>query len=156
MLSWIKDIYSWNYLLAVPFTAWISAQIIKTILNFVLVGNLNLERMWGAGGMPSAHSATVCSLIVASGRLLGTNSPIFALSVILAAIVMYDAMGVRRETGEQAKILNQLLTDWMDEESKRNPIFADKQLKEMVGHTPFEVLGGAVWGVVVGLVIPVM
>ena len=69
---------------------------------------------------------------------------------------MYDAMGVRRETGEQAKILNRLLTDWLDEESKRTPILGDKKLKEMVGHTPFEVLGGAIVGIVVGLLIPVM
>lgn len=156
MLAWIKEVYSWNYLLSVSLTAWFSAQVLKTVINCILMGKLNMERMWGAGGMPSAHSATVCSLAVASGRLLGTNSPIFAVAIILASIVMYDAMGVRREAGEQAKILNQLLTDWMDEESKRTPILADKKLKEMVGHTPFEVLAGAILGVIVGFLIPVM
>lgn len=155
-MEFISKIYSWNYLLAVSLTAWLVAQILKTIINFVLMGKLNVERMWGAGGMPSAHSATVCSLVIAAARFEGVHSTIFALSAILAVIVMYDAMGVRRETGEQAKILNRLLTDWLDEESKRTPILGDKKLKEMVGHTPFEVLGGAIVGIVVGLLIPVM
>lgn len=156
MLSFIKEVYSWNYLLAVAITAWFGAQALKTIINYILMGKFQLERMWGAGGMPSAHSATACSLAVAAGRLAGTSSPIFALAVILASIVMYDAMGVRREAGEQAKILNQLLTDWLDEESKHAPILADKKLKEMVGHTPFEVLGGAVLGICIGFLIPIM
>ncbi len=156
MLEWLKEIYSWNYLLSVSLTGWLTAQVLKTIINYVLMGKFNVERMWGSGGMPSAHSATVCALVVAAGRAYDTHSAVFAISAILAVIVMYDAMGVRRETGEQAKILNRLLTDWLDEESKRTPILGDKKLKEMVGHTPFEVLGGAVVGVAIGFLIPVL
>ena len=154
-MQWLNDFYSWNYLLAVALTGWLVAQVLKTIINFILLGKLDVERMWGAGGMPSAHSATVCSLVIAAARTEGTRSTAFALAFVLAVIVMYDAMGVRRETGEQAKILNRLLTDWMDAESERNPLLADKKLKEMVGHTPFEVLGGAVLGIVIGFVVPI-
>ena len=74
----------------------------------------------------------------------------------MASIVMYDAVGVRRETGEQAKILNRMLTDWMEAESTNSPFLGDKKLKEMVGHTPFEVLGGAIVGVAVGWLIPII
>lgn len=151
----IKSIYSWNYLLSVSLTGWLVAQILKTIFNFILAGKFSLERMWGSGGMPSSHSATVCALVMAAGRQNGTQSAIFGIAVVMAVIVMYDAMGVRRETGEQAKILNRMITDWMDAESKHAPILGDKKLKEMVGHTPFEVLGGAIVGILVGLLIPV-
>lgn len=154
-MEFIKSIYSWNYLLSVSLTGWLVAQVLKTIFNFVLAGKFSLERMWGSGGMPSSHSATVCALVIAAARQNGTQSAIFGLAVVMAVIVMYDAMGVRRETGEQAKILNRMITDWMDEESKYAPILGDKKLKEMVGHTPFEVLGGAIVGILVGLLIPV-
>ena len=155
-MNWIKEIYCWNYLLSVSLTAWLIAQVLKTIINFILMGKFRVERMWGSGGMPSAHSATVCALVISAGRSQGTHSEIFALAAIMAVIVMYDAMGVRRETGEQAKILNQLLTAWLDEEAKRTPILGDKKLKEMVGHTPFEVFGGAAVGIATCLLIPMM
>ncbi len=90
------------------------------------------------------------------GPALRPDSAIFALAFIMAIIVMYDAMGVRRETGEQAKILNRMLTDWMEAESANSPFLGDKKLKEMVGHTPFEVLGGAIVGVAVGWLIPII
>lgn len=152
----IKQIYGWNYLLSVSLTGWLVAQVLKTIINGLLLGRFDVERMWGSGGMPSSHSATVCALVVAAAKMCGPTSPTFALAFVMAVIVMYDAMGVRRETGEQAKILNQMLTDWMEAESARSPIFADKKLKEMVGHTPFEVLGGAVVGIAVGWLIPIL
>lgn len=151
----LKQIYGWNYLLSVSLTGWLVAQVLKTIINFILMGRFQAERLWGSGGMPSSHSATVCALMVAAGRSIGTHSPVFAICAIVAVIVMYDAMGVRRETGEQAKILNRMITDWMEAESQRAPILGDKKLKEMVGHTPFEVLGGAIVGIVIGFVIPV-
>ena len=77
-------------------------------------------------------------------------------ALVLAAIVMYDAMGVRRETGEQAKVLNRMISDWMDVFVDSKPVFADRKLKEMVGHTPIEVLSGAILGVVMGFIIPLM
>ena len=106
--------------------------------------------------MPSAHSATVCALLVATGRYCDTGSTEFALALVLAIIVMYDAMGVRRETGEQAKILNRMLSEWMDRESDAMPFLGDKKLKEMVGHTPIQVLTGAIFGIAVGLLMPMV
>lgn len=151
-----KQVYGFNYPLSISLTGWLVAQVLKTLINGLLLGKFSLERMWGSGGMPSSHSATVCSLVVAAARLYGPDSAIFALAFIMAIIVMYDAMGVRRETGEQAKILNRMLTDWMEAESANSPFLSDKKLKEMVGHTPFEVLGGAIVGVAVGWLIPII
>ena len=151
-----KQVYGFNYLLSISLTGWLVAQVLKTLINGLFLGKFSLERMWGSGGMPSSHSATVCSLVVAAARLYGPDSAIFALAFIMAIIVMYDAMGVRRETGEQAKILNRMLTDWMEAERANSPFLGDKKLKEMVGHTPFEVLGGAIVGVAVGWLIPII
>lgn len=151
-----KQVYGFNYPLSISLTGWLVAQVLKTLINGLLLRKFSLERMWGSGGMPSSHSATVCSLVVAAARLYGPDSAIFALAFIMAIIVMYDAMGVRRETGEQAKILNRMLTDWMEAESANSPFLGDKKLKEMVGHTPFEVLGGAIVGVAVGWLIPII
>ena len=151
-----KQVYGFNYPLSISLTGWLVAQVLKTLINGLVLGKFSLERMWGSGGMPSSHSATVCSLVVAAARLYGPDSAIFALAFIMAIIVMYDAMGVRRETGEQAKILNRMLTDWMEAESANSPFLGDKKLKEMVGHTPFEVLGGAIVGVAVGWLIPII
>ena len=144
----LKQIYSWNYILSVALTSWLVAQVLKTIINFVMIGKFDIERMWGA--------ATVCSMTIACGRYVGVHSPTFAIALVLAAIVMYDAMGVRRETGEQAKVLNRMISDWMDVFADSNPVFADRKLKEMVGHTPIEVLSGAILGVVMGFIIPLM
>ena len=145
-----------NQLLMSGIIGWLVAQFLKTVIDIALNQSFNPERLVGSGGMPSSHSATVCSLVVAAARLYGPDSAIFALAFIMAIIVMYDAMGVRRETGEQAKILNRMLTDWMEAESANSPFLGDKKLKEMVGHTPFEVLGGAIVGVAVGWLIPII
>ena len=98
-----------NYYIDVAFLAWLIAQVLKTLLNFLLTKEFVWERMVGAGGMPSSHSALVCSLTVALSRKLGFTSPEFALSLVFAAVVMYDAMGVRRAAGEQAKVLNKIV-----------------------------------------------
>lgn len=149
----IKTAYSWNIILSISLIGWLVAQILKTVINYFVIGEFNLERMWGAGGMPSAHSSTVCAMVIATGRYVGVHSPVFAMAFVLAVIVMYDAMGVRRETGEQAKVLNRMISEWMDQNTG---FFADKKLKEMVGHTPFEVLTGAVLGTVLGFVLPIL
>ncbi len=155
-MDWITALFHWNYILCVAVTGWLAAQVLKTLINAILLHEFNLERMWGSGGMPSSHSSTVCAMAVATGRLCGTDSAIFAIAFILAFIVMYDAQGVRRETGEQAKVINRMLTDWMDGNAKNAPILGDKKLKEMVGHTPFEVWAGAALGILIGFVIPIM
>ena len=112
----LQRLFFGNYILSVALLSWLAAQICKTIINYILSGKFEAERMWGAGGMPSAHSALVCSMFMAAAKSQGVNSPIFAIAFILAAIVMYDAMGVRRETGEQAKVLNRMISDWLSED----------------------------------------
>ena len=145
----------WNFVLVTSLIASISAQIIKVIINLVILGRFIPERMWGAGGMPSSHSATVCAMAVSTARYCGVNSTLFALAVVIAVIVMYDAMGVRYETGEQAKILNHMLREWMDQNSESMPFLRDTKLKEMVGHTPIEVVTGAELGILLGCMMPV-
>ena len=152
----IHSILTWNEILTVSILGWLTAQLIKTTISSLLAGKLQLERMVGDGGMPSAHSATVCAMVVATGRIEGVHSTLFAIALIVSIIVMYDAMGVRRETGEQAKVLNRLLNEWMDQESEILPILGDKKLKEMVGHTPIQVVTGAAFGAVIGFAMPMV
>ncbi len=150
----IRDIFSINEILTVSLLGWFTAQVLKTIINFILLGKFQLERMWGDGGMPSAHSATVCAMTIAAARSEGVSSPIFAVAAVLAIITMHDAMGVRYETGEQAKVLNQMIEQWIDISEKNSPFLQNLHLKEMVGHTPLQVTAGVVVGVVVGLLYP--
>lgn len=142
-----------NYILNVALISWFSAQLIKTILTFIKTKKFTLERMFGAGGMPSAHTATVCSLVIAISRHDGFASTQFAIAFILAAIVMYDATGVRRSAGEHAKIINEIVKTHNDAEEDDENIEA-KELKESLGHTPLEVLGGALLGIVIAMLIP--
>ena len=146
---------NWNYVLVTAISASLTAQLIKVLLNLFIFHRFIAERMWGAGGMPSSHSATVCAMVVATGRYCGVNSAVFAVAAVLSIIVMYDAMGVRYENGEQAKLLNRMFTEWMDQESDALPFLKNgKKLKEMVGHTPIEVLTGAVLGILIGFAMP--
>ena len=146
---------NWNYVLVTAISASLTAQLIKVLLNLFIFHRFIAERMWGAGGMPSSHSATVCAMVVATGRYCGVNSAVFAVAAVLSIIVMYDAMGVRYETGEQAKLLNRMFNEWVDQESDALPFLKNgKKLKEMVGHTPIEVLTGAVLGILIGFAMP--
>ena len=95
-----------NQVLVSSVIGWIVAQFLKTVIDLVLNRSFNPERIFGSGGMPSSHSSTVCALTTASGMKYGMGSFEFAISFVLAMIVMYDAMGVRRETGKQARLLN--------------------------------------------------
>ena len=104
--------------------------------------------------MPSAHSATVCAMVIAAARSEGISSAIFAVASVVAIITMHDAMGVRHETGEQAKVLNQMIEEWIDISEKNAPFLQNMHLKEMVGHTPLQVMAGMVVGVVVGFLYP--
>ena len=150
----IRDFLNLNPILTVALLAWFVAQVLKTLINFILLGNFQLERMWGDGGMPSAHSATVCSMVIATARSEGFGSAIFAVAAVVAIITMHDAMGVRRETGEQAKVLNKMIEQWIDVTEKNAPFLQNMHLKEMVGHTPLQVLAGFVVGCVVGALYP--
>lgn len=152
-----------NYLINIGLLAWVSAQVSKTILHFLFTGKWVFERMFGAGGMPSSHSALVCAITIGMVRKVGFDSPEFALSLTLAAIVMYDAMGVRRAAGEQAKVINKLVFGFQfldifqaEEEDEGKRIGPEQEkLKEYLGHTPFEVLGGALLGILIAMIVPV-
>lgn len=150
----IRDVLNLNPILTVALLAWFVAQVLKTLINFILLGKFQLERMWGDGGMPSAHSATVCAMVIATARSEGFGSAIFAVAAVVAIITMHDAMGVRRETGEQAKVLNKMIEQWIDVTEKNAPFLQNMHLKEMVGHTPLQVLAGFAVGCVVGALYP--
>ena len=150
----IRDVLNLNPILTVALLAWFVAQVLKTLINFILLGKFQLERMWGDGGMPSAHSATVCAMVIATARSEGFGSAIFAVAAVVAIITMHDAMGVRRETGEQAKVLNKMIEQWIDISEQNSTFLQNMHLKEMVGHTPLQVMAGMVVGIVVGCLYP--
>ena len=129
--------------------AWFLAQLIKVILDLVILRQWDPGRFVSSGGMPSSHSALVVACTTAIGKLYGIQGPVFALSVILAAIVMYDACNVRRSAGDTAKLVNQILAHV---EKLTAEDFAD-DLKEVMGHTPLQVLMGALLGFGVGLLV---
>ena len=133
-----------NQLLMSAVTGWVVAQFLKTLIDFALNKNFNAERLVGSGGMPSSHSATVCGLPTAALLTYGAGSFEFAVSFVLSMIVMYDAIGVRRETGKQAKLLNSILSE---NPLKLNAEVLQEKLKEYVGHTPLQVLAGAILGI---------
>ena len=139
-----------NQILISSVIGWVVAQVLKTIIDCTLNHGFSPERLVGSGGMPSSHSSTVCALVVSSGIRCGVSSSEFAVSFVLAAVVMYDAIGVRRETGKQAKLLNMILEQ--DFFKLNNREFQEK-LKEFVGHTPLQVLAGAVLGIIIGLLV---
>lgn len=136
-----------NLVLALSVCAWAAAQIIKFFVNLATEGERDWHYLLTSGGMPSSHSATVCACASSVGYLYGAASPLFAIAAILAIVVMYDAFNVRRETGEQAKILNYMMDHWT--EMKPEDLFG-RDLKELIGHTPLQVLMGALLGVLIG------
>ena len=133
-----------NQLLVSAVLGWVVAQGLKTLIDFALNKSFNKERLVGSGGMPSSHSATVCGLTTAAVIKYGVGSFEFAISFVLSMIVMYDAIGVRRETGKQAKLLNSIL---MENPLKLSAEVLQERLKEYVGHTPLQVVAGALLGV---------
>jgi acid phosphatase family membrane protein YuiD len=137
-----------NRILVASFIAWAVAQLSKTMYDLIRYRKIRLSRLVSAGGMPSSHSALVTSLATATGRLAGIDSAAFAISLVLAAIVMYDAAGVRRAVSIQARILNQMI----DEAFQGKP-FAEERLRELIGHTPTQVLVGGLLGVGIALIV---
>lgn len=129
---------------------WLIAQVAKTMIHMFFTRKFVAERLVGSGGMPSSHSATVCALATAAGMEFGGGSFEFAVSAIFAIVVMYDAMGVRRETGIQARVLNEMLEVFTNMGKKMS---VEDKLKEFVGHTPLQVLVGAILGIVIAVVI---
>lgn len=137
-----------NEILISAITGWFIAQILKTLIHMWITKSFDSERLIGSGGMPSSHSATVCGLATAAYCCYGPGSFEFAVSAVFAIVVMYDATGVRRETGIQAKVLNEMIQ--LFEDMGSNMSTQDK-LKEFVGHTPLQVLMGALLGIGIAL-----
>ncbi|MBK5253849.1 MAG: divergent PAP2 family protein [Peptostreptococcaceae bacterium] len=145
------DLLLINKVLVAAFTGWALAQLIKTIIHLIISGKFVMERLVGSGGMPSAHSATVCALTTASFIEYGADSFQFALALIFAFVVMYDAIGVRREAGNHAEMLNGLMEMFARLEDKN--ICPEDKLKEFIGHTPIQVFVGAILGIIIAIFI---
>lgn len=124
--------------------AWTVAQSIKVLLTFIVEKEVRLERLHGSGGMPSSHTATIVAASTAIGIVEGWSSSVYALSLIMSFIVMYDASGVRRSVGKQAKLLNDIITDLY-----KSKHLEQERLKELIGHKPTEVVVGAVLGILI-------
>lgn len=148
-MSFLNDLLH-NQIFVAAVLGWLVAQVLKTIIHMIVNKQFVVERMVGGGGMPSSHSATVCALATATGMRYGGGSFEFAVAIMLAIIVMYDAMGVRRETGIQGRVLNEMLDIFMN---MGKEISAEAKLKELVGHTPLQVLMGAVLGCVIAVLV---
>ncbi len=137
-----------NKYIYIPFLLWFGIQLFKLIYDLVTTKKFNFKRIMGAGGMPSSHSAVVVGLATLIGKYEGVGTPIFALAFIVAFVVMYDACGVRRAAGKQAELLNKLV-----ETPGLTGVQVSERLVEVLGHTPFQVLVGALIGLVVGLIV---
>lgn len=147
-MSFFTELFS-NTVFVAAAAGWLVAQFLKTLIHMLFTREFCAERLVGSGGMPSSHSSTVCSLATAACFEYGAGSFEFAISLIVAIIVMYDAMGVRRETGIQAKLLNDILKTF--EDMGRSEISAHDRLKEFIGHTPLQVLIGALLGILIAV-----
>ncbi len=192
----ILSVMTSNYIINVGVAAFFAAQALKVLFTLVFTRKLVWERLVGAGGMPSSHAALTSSISVAMANKVGATSPLFGLTMAFMAVVLYDAMGVRRAAGEQAKVLNrivfeflnlpflggqpaekemslsgekqdELLGDYMEytpnteitdntEETQETTPLLSKELKEFLGHTPLEVLGGCLVGILVAVFMPVV
>ena len=139
-------VYTSKYIY-IPIVLWFFIQVFKVIWDLIVTKEFNFKRIMGAGGMPSSHSAVVSSLATLVGKYNGWNSPVFAVALILALVVMYDAAGVRRAAGKQAKLLNKIVNT-----PGLSNIEVQEKLVEVLGHTPFEVMVGAIIGIIAGFI----
>ncbi len=137
-----------NKYIYVPILLWFCIQTYKLLYDLVTTKKFNFKRILGAGGMPSSHSAVVVGEATLIGKNMGVDTPIFALSLILAFVVMYDAAGIRRAAGKQAKLLNKLI-----ETPGLTSMQVSEKLVEVLGHTPIQVIVGAAIGLIVGLIV---
>ncbi|HOO11956.1 MAG TPA: divergent PAP2 family protein [Bacillota bacterium] len=132
-----------NKVLMIALAAWAVAQVGKVLIEILSYRKVDLKRFVGSGGMPSSHSAFVMALSTSIGRLEGWESPLFAIALSYAFVVMYDAAGVRRAAGKQAEILNIIIKDVIE-----HKVLKEERLKELIGHTPIEVIIGGIIGVI--------
>ena len=131
----------------IAIAAWASAQVLKLLISIAVYRKFDITYLTTGGGMPSSHSALVCATAVSTGISAGFDSPVFAVSTVVAFIVMYDAAHVRRETGKQSKVLNYIMSTW----GELRPEEFEAELKELIGHTPRQVAVGGILGGAVGL-----
>ena len=143
-MNYLLDLVT-NPILITSLSSFLLAQIIKVIIHAIINKKLDIMRLFGDGGMPSSHSAMVCSVATICGLIHGFGSAAFAISATLAFIVCHDAKGVRRETGRQAVVINELV-ELLKEISKEKRI-SDVKLKELVGHSPLQITAGACIGI---------
>ena len=136
-----------NQILVVALLACFTAQGLKVIIELIKDRNVNFRHLVSTGGMPSAHSALVGALATGIGQAMGWSSPDFAIACLFAVIVMYDAAGVRQAAGKQAKILNQITDELFQDEHNLN----EEKLKELLGHTPFQVVVGLALGITISM-----
>lgn len=144
----MAEFYNNYKYIIVPILCWFVIQLFKFLWDFFTLHEVNFKRFLGSGGMPSSHSAIITSIATMIGKNSGINSPIFALSIVISLIVMYDAAGVRRAAGEQAKVLNEIVK----EKKKSLNQTPEEKLQEALGHTPVQVFAGAFIGILVGLI----
>ena len=138
-----EELFS-NKILISAMISWFVAQALKVVFYYIKHHKFDISKFFSSGSMPSSHSAFVTALVVAVGMVEGVGSTFFAISVVLATVVMYDASGVRRAAGRQARIINQIVLDFYKEKQVKT-----EELKELLGHTPLEVFAGAILGGVI-------
>ena len=136
-----------NQILLTAIVSWALAQLIKIGIELIRTHRINWQLIFATGGMPSSHSSLVVALATATGLRQGFDSPLFAVATVLAFVVLYDAQGIRRQAGNQARIINRMLQN-----VENAGIKVDKNLKELLGHTPIQVLGGTLLGIIVALI----
>lgn len=136
-----------NPLIVIPLLACVVSQIIKVSVDTITHRQFSFRYIVSTGGMPSAHSALVGALATGVGITVGWDSSQFAIASIFAGIVMYDAAGVRQAAGKQAKVLNQIMAEFINHED-----FNEERLKELLGHTPFQVIVGLILGIIISAV----
>ncbi|MDR1961105.1 MAG: divergent PAP2 family protein [Gracilibacteraceae bacterium] len=152
-MEFLSGLFS-NRIMWVSLLAWLVAQLFKLFFHFLVERRVDFSILKSSGGFPSSHTSIVCTLAAETGKTAGWSSPVFAVAVVLAVIVMYDAANVRWATGEHARVINHLL-DMLLESDASTEWFGQKipneKLKEIMGHTPFEVFGGAILGILIAV-----
>ncbi len=144
----LPDILLFNPALLAALSAWLTAQVLKVLIELITKRSMNWALLFQAGGMPSSHSAMVSALGLSTGLIYGFDSPVFSAAAVLAMIVIYDATGVRRESGRQAVLINSII-----EELSKGKIPPQGKLKEVLGHTPGEALLGTLLGLSIGFMV---
>lgn len=148
-MSFTQSIFA-NKTLMASILAWFVAQCLKVVHTLIVDKRFNFSRLVGSGGMPSSHSAFVMALTTATGLTHGCQSTLFAVSLVFSLIIMYDAAGVRHAVGKQASIINKMIEDIHNKKEKN---ITEKRLKELIGHTPIEVMAGAILGIIIANIV---